>query len=378
MTWMIGHTFESLPSPGQPAHRPVNVPSPIECREFGQLPDGRMVHEYTLHHGGLSLSVITFGGIVTRLLVPDRHGRRANVVLGFDRLADYVERNPHFGTIVGRYANRIAQARFTVDGREHVLSRNDGDNCLHGGAHGFGTRLWRAEPAADGSAALVLRYTSADGEEGFPGRLDVAVRYSLSGSATWRLAYEATADAPTVVNLSHHDYFNLAGGGSALQHRLQLMASRYTEVGPGLIPTGVAPVEGTPFDFRDPTVIESRIRQGDVQLGFGKGYDHNWLLDRQGDGPMHLAARLEDPASGRMMEVLTTEPAIQFYSGNFLDGTLVGTGGQRYRQGDGLCLETQHSPDSPNRAVGPEWPSTVLRPGEVYHSSTVHRFGITG
>ena len=345
----------------------------IDCREYGHLPDGRVVHEYTLDCGPLTLSAITLGGIVTRLMVPDRDGRRANVVLGFSGLSDYVERNPHFGVIVGRYGNRIANARFTLDGQEHQLSRNDGDNCLHGGAHGFGTQLWRVEPASDGSAALLLRYTAEDGEEGFPGRLQTTVRYTLGADASWRIDYEATTDRPTVVNLTHHDYFNLAGGGSALGHRLQLAASRYTEVGPGLIPTSVAEVEGTPFDFRQPTLIDSRIRQDHPQLALGRGYDHNWLLDRRGGDALQMAAQLEDPASGRVMTVLTTEPAIQFYSGNFLDGTLLGSGGQRYRQGDGLCLETQHSPNSPNR---PDWPSTVLRPGETYRSSTLHRFGV--
>lgn len=345
----------------------------IERRDFGTLPDGRPVHEYTLRRGGLSLSAITFGGIVTRLMVPGRDGRQDNVVLGFDRLADYVERNPHFGTIVGRYGNRIAQGRFVLDGQVHQLPRNDGENCLHGGPGSFGTRLWQAEPAADGSAALLLRYTSDDGEEGFPGRLQVAVRYTLGEDASWRIDYEATTDRPTVVNLTHHAYFNLAGGGSALQHRLMLAASRYNEVGPGLIPTRVAGVEGTPFDFRTPAPIEARIREGHPQLALGRGYDHNWWLDAPADGSLRTAARLEDPASGRAMTVETTEPAIQFYSGNFLDGTLLGSGGRLYRQGDGLCLETQHSPDSPNR---PEWPSTVLRPGEVWQSSTVHRFSL--
>lgn len=353
------------------------TPCRVDHREFGRLPDGRVVHEHTLHAGGLSLSAITLGGIVTRLMVPGRDGERANVVLGFDGLGDYVERNPHFGVIVGRYGNRIAHARFALDGQEHSLSRNDGDNCLHGGAGGFGTRLWQAEPLpqrpGDDSVALKLSYTSDDGEQGFPGRLQARVRYTLAADASWRIDYEARTDRATVVNLTHHDYFNLAGGGSALGHRLQLVASRYTEVGPGLIPTRVAEVDGTPFDFRRPAVIERRIRQDHPQLALGRGYDHNWLLDHHGDGLLHLAARLEDPDSGRVMEVCTTEPAIQFYSGNFLDGSLLGSGGQRYQQGDGLCLETQHSPDSPNR---PDWPSTVLRPGELYRSSTLHRFSV--
>jgi len=348
-----------------------------ECREYGRLPDGRVVHEYTMACGPLTLSAITLGGIVTRLLVPDRAGRMANVVLGFDSLHDYVERNPHFGVIVGRYGNRIAGARFSLDGQVHELSRNDGDNCLHGGPRGFGTQLWRAESLprqpGDDSVALQLSYTSEDGEQGFPGRVEARVHYTLAPDASWRIDYEATTDKPTVVNLTHHDYFNLAGGGSALGHRLQLAASRYTEVGPGLIPTSVAEVEGTPFDFRQPTLIDSRIRQDHPQLALGRGYDHNWLLDRRGGDALQMAAQLEDPASGRVMTVLTTEPAIQFYSGNFLDGTLLGSGGQRYRQGDGLCLETQHSPNSPNR---PDWPSTVLRPGETYRSSTLHRFGV--
>jgi len=357
---------------------PMTLAAPrIDCREYGQLPDGRVVHEYTLACGPLTLSAITLGGIVTRLMVPDRAGRMANVVLGFDALHDYVERNPHFGLIVGRYGNRIAGARFSLDGQVHELSRNDGDNCLHGGRQGFGTRLWRAEPLpcrpGDDSVALQLSYISEDGEQGFPGRMEARVRYTLAADASWRVDYEATTDQPTVVNLTHHDYFNLAGGGSALGHKLLLVASHYTEVGPGLIPTRVAEVEGTPFDFRHGAVIDSRIRQDHPQLAHGRGYDHNWLLDRRGGDALQVAAQLADPASGRVMMVLTTEPAIQFYSGNFLDGTLLGTGGQRLRQGDGLCLETQHSPDSPNR---PDWPSTVLRPGETYRSSTLHRFSV--
>ena len=346
----------------------------IHRRSYGHLPDGREVHEYTLDNGaGLALKAITYGGIVTELRVPDAQGVAANVVLGFDNLSDYVERNPHFGIIVGRYANRIAGAAFTLDGQAHQVTRNDGPNCLHGGVHGFGRQLWTAEIDGD-SASLLLRYSSADGEEGFPGRMDVTVRYSLGADQSWRVDYEARCDQPSVVNLSHHDYFNLAGSGSALGHRLTLAASRYTEVDAHLIPVAIADVVGTPFDFRQPIAVEARLFDAHPQLIVAKGYDHNWLLDAPFDGQLHPAAQLEDPLSGRVMTVSTTEPAIQFYAGNFLDGSLLGSGGARYQRGDGLCLETQHNPDSPNHPSAVDWPSTVLRPGEVYRSSTVHRF----
>jgi aldose 1-epimerase len=352
----------------------------MECREYGRLPDGRVVHEYTLSNGlGLELTAITLGGIVTRLCVPDPRGASGNVVLGFDNLDDYVQRNPFFGALIGRYGNRIAGASFELDSQTHTLTANNGPNCLHGGTVGFGHQLWQAEPGEPGlgeAAVLVLRYTSPHGEQGFPGELQVQARYALSAHRNeWRIDYEATTDRPTVVNLTHHGYFNLAGEGCALGHRLALAASRYSEVDAHLIPQRHAPVEGTPFDFRQPTVIEARIRQAHPQLVLAKGYDHNWLLDGPpGADGLRLAATLEDPVSGRRMQVLTTEPALQFYSGNFLDGSLVGPGGHIYRQGDGLCLETQHNPDSPHHEAGPDWPSTVLRPGEVWRSTTVHRF----
>jgi len=348
----------------------------ISGREFGTLPDGRVVHEYTLVAGGLVLSLITLGGIVTTLWAPDRDGVAANVVRGFDNLADYATRNPHFGVIVGRYGNRIAGARFTLDGQLHELARNDGPNCLHGGPGGFGKRLWLAEPVAagaEGAVALRLRYTSEDGEEGFPGRLQVLVRYTLGPGPSWRVDYEARTDRATVVNLTYHDYFNLAGSGSALAHELSIAASRYCPVDQHLIPLGVADVVQTPFDFRMPTSVEARLRDAHPQLVHARGYDHNWLLDGAGEEGLHFAARLRHPASGRTMDVHTTEPALQFYSGKFLDGSLAGTGDRLLRQGDGLCLETQHSPDSPNR---PDWPGTVLRPDGVYRSSTEHRFGV--
>jgi aldose 1-epimerase len=357
----------------------LHPPAGATQRAFGALPDGRAVHEITLSNGhGLVLVAITLGGIVTRLEVPDRHGARANVVRGFDELADYVERNPFFGVIVGRYGNRIAGGLLPIGGQVHELAHNDGANCLHGGKNGFGTRLWeieslRAHDAALGGPAVTLTYTSPDGEEGFPGTLRSRVTYSLGADQSWRIAYEATTDAPTVVNLTHHDYFNLAGSGAIHDHLLTLPASRYNPVDAALIPTGIAAVEGTPFDFRAPTRIGQRVHDDHAQLKLAGGYDHNWILDASVDGAPRLAALLEDPASGRTMAVLTTEPAIQFYSGNFLDGTLRGTGGEVYARGAALCLETQHSPDSPHH---PEWPTTSLRPGQTWRSETLHRFGI--
>lgn len=352
----------------------------VQCAEYGRLPDGRVVHEYTLSNGlGLKLTAITLGGIVTGLWVPDARGTAANVVLCFDNLDDYAHRNPSFGIVVGRYGNRIAGASFELDGETHALARNDGPNCLHGGAQGFGHRLWAAEPAEPHpgeAAALRLSLTSPHGDQGFPGELRVTVRYSLSATENaWRIDYEATTDRATVVNLTHHDYFNLAGEGSVLRHRLTIPASRYSEVNQHLIPLQHASVAGTPFDFREPTAIVARIRQAHPQLLLAKGYDHNFLLDGAPDAQgLRPAATLQDPASGRRMDILTTEPAVQFYSGNFLDGSLAGPGGRIYRQGDGLCLETQHNPDSPHHEASADWPSTVLRPGEVWRSTTIHRF----
>lgn len=345
----------------------------ISQRAFGRLADGREVTEYTLNNGrGMTISTIDCGGIVTAIRVPDRDGRTDNVVLGFAELDDYVHRKPHFGPIVGRYANRIAGGRFALDGEHHQLDQNDGGNCLHGGAQGLGTRLWKALPLPlEDPVAIEMTYTSPHGEQGFPGRLQVQVRYSLSLHNEWRIDYRATTDRATVVNLSHHDYFNLAGCGTALSHRLLIPASHCLAVNRQLIPTGIAPVADTPFDFRKPTRIVERIRQGVEQMVWARGYDHCWLLDEHPEGELRPAARLEHESSGRVLEVETTEPALQFYSGNFLDGSLVGPTGQTLRQGDGLCLETQHCPDAPNQ---PQFGSTVLRPGELYTSSTVYRF----
>ncbi|MGY1623087.1 aldose epimerase family protein [Geodermatophilus sp. SYSU D00965] len=349
---------------------------------FGTAPDGTQVERWTLANGDVTLRVLTWGGVIQSLEVPDADGEVENVVLGFPDLAGYVEdTDPYFGSLIGRYGNRIAGGTFTLDGTVHQLPQNDGPNTLHGGPDGFDDRVWEATDVGDDEvAALQLELVSEDGDQGFPGTLTATVTYSLD--AEWQLTvhYEATTDAPTVVNLTQHTYWNLAGegSGSIYDHELQLDASGYTPVDETLIPTGeIASVEGTPFDFREPTAIGSRIREDDQQLLFGQGYDHNWALDREDDGaregsdsedPLEEAAVLRDPDSGRTLTISTTEPGIQFYSGNFLDGTLVGTGGSVYRQGDGLALETQHFPDSPNQ---PDFPSTELRPGEVYDSTTV-------
>jgi aldose 1-epimerase len=349
------------------------------------MPDGRVVREHVLDSGvGLRLHAIDYGGIVRALHCPDREGRQANVVLGFADLDDYLARNPNFGTLVGRYANRIAGGRFVLDGREHRLTLNDGPNTLHGGERGFGKRVWSVEPLPvgdDGSVAIALSLASEDGEEGFPGRMQVDVRYTVTRDNEWRIDYRASTDRATVVNLTNHSYFNLAGGGSALEHVLTLHASRFTEIDANLIPTRIASVAGTPFDFRTPRPVGERIRAGAPQLLRARGYDHNWVLHMDEDGAsagsprLRPAARLVDPASGRSLEIETSEPGVQFYAGNQLDGRLVGSDGRSFRQSDGLCLETQHFPDSPNR---PDFPSTVLRPGETFTSATVHRLGVVG
>jgi aldose 1-epimerase len=314
--------------------------------------------------------------------VPDAHGEVENVVLGFPDVAGYAsDDDPYFGSLIGRYGNRIAGGTFELDGTRYQLPLNDGPNTLHGGPDGFDDRVWTATDVSnDEVAALELGLVSEDGDQGFPGTLTTTVTYTLDADARITVHYEATTDAPTVVNLTQHTYWNLAGegSGSIYDHELQIDASGYTPVDETLIPTGeVAPVEGTPFDFRKATAIGERIRQADQQLLYGQGYDHNWALDREDDGTregsdsedaLEQAAVLRDPGSGRTLTISTTEPGLQFYSGNFLNGTLVGTGGGVYRQGDGLALETQHFPDSPNQ---PEFPSTVLRPGEVYDSTTV-------
>jgi aldose 1-epimerase len=342
---------------------------------FGKLADGTKVYRWLLENGGTRMKVLSYGGVVQSLEIPDRRGRYANVSLGFDNLDDYVARSPHFGALIGRYGNRIAKGRFTLDGKEYQLSVNDGENSLHGGALGFDYRVWDVEPFTEGSdTGLVLHYTSVDGEMGYPGTLRAKVTYTLTRRGDWRIDYEATTDKATVVNLTSHVYWNLAGEGSSTieDHELSIAASRYTPTDAGLIPTGeLARVSGTPFDFRRSKPIGRDIRDAHPQLVTAKGFDHNWVLDKGiTDRPEHIAT-LRENGSGRTLRIATDQPGLQFYSGNFLDGTLTGTGGSLYRQGDALCLETQHFPDSPNQ---PSFPSTVLRPGETYRTSTVHSF----
>ncbi|AZQ34488.1 galactose mutarotase [Streptomyces cyaneochromogenes] len=342
---------------------------------FGTLADGTEIHSWALANGGTRMKVLSYGGIVQSLEIPDREGRLANVCLGFDDIEDYVAKSPYFGALIGRYGNRIGKGRFTLDGESYQVDVDDGANSLHGGADGFDRRVWDIEPFTKGSdVGLYLYYTSADGEMGYPGTLEVKVTYTLTPLGDWHIDYEATTDKATVVNLTSHVYWNLAGEGSGTieNHELKIAASRYTPVDSGLIPAGEpAPVAGTPFDFRRTKAIGEDLREADQQLLYAKGFDHNWVLDKGISPRPEWIAALKDPSSGRTLRLATTEPGLQFYSGNFLDGTLVGPSGRTYRQGDALCLETQHFPDSPNR---PSFPSTVLRPGQTYRSTTVHSF----
>jgi aldose 1-epimerase len=326
---------------------------------------------------GMEIEIANYGGTVTALRVPDREGRVDDIVLGFDTVEDYLGPHPFFGGIIGRYANRIAAGRFSLDGREHALARNDGANHLHGGPQGFHRVYWSAEHRpGEASSSLVLTRTSEDGEEGYPGALRCEVSYTLTESNEFRIDYAATTDRPTVLNLTHHSYFNLAGEGDVLEHQLFIDADAFLPVDEGLIPTGERrPVTGTGFDFREPRIIGERIHAPDPQLARGKGYDHNFCLNQRSEGPStpRLAARLIEPRSGRVMEILTTEPGLQFYSGGALDGTLRGKGGRVYRRYAGLCLETQHFPDSPNQL---SFPRVSLDPGEKFRSLTIHRFSI--
>lgn len=349
--------------------------SSITTKAFGTTTAGEKVTQYTLTNvKGASVSIINYGGIVTSLKVPDRNGKLADVVLGFKTLAEYEKPGPYFGALIGRYGNRIANGEFTLDHKTYHLARNNNGQSLHGGLKGFEKMIWNATPVETKQGpSLKLTYVSKDGEEGYPGSLSVTATYTLTNKNELKIVYRATTDKATVVNLTHHSYFNLAGPGSGdiLDHVVTIHAKKYTPVDKVLIPTGkLASVKGTPFDFRNPTPIGARINEQDEQLKNGNGYDHNWVADKL-PGHLGMISKVEDPKSGRVMEVISTEPGVQFYSGNFLDGSITGKGGKVYNFRNGFCFEPQHFPDSPNHK---NFPSTVLRPGETYKNTIIYRF----
>ena len=354
----------------------VQAATKISKADFGKTPSGEAVQLYTLTNAsGMELKISTLGGAIVSLKTPDRTGAMGDVVLGFDTLAGYEDPKASFiGALIGRYGNRIGKGKFTLDGKTYSLPINNGENSLHGGDRGFDKYVWNAKPLSDGGLELTM--TSKDGDQGYPGTLHVTVVYHLTDANEVKIDYSATTDKDTVVNLTNHAYYNLkgAGNGDILDQVIMINASKFTPVDAGLIPTGVLkPVAGTPFDFTKPMVIGARINdEKDEQIKLGGGYDHNFVIDRKGAG-LQLAARVEDPASGRVMEVSTTEPGVQFYTGNFLDGTLKGKGGKVYVRRAGLCLETQHFPDSPNK---PNFPSTELKPGQTYKTTTVYKFSV--
>ncbi|MGC2770407.1 MAG: aldose epimerase family protein, partial [Candidatus Sulfotelmatobacter sp.] len=341
----------------------------VSKQPFGHTPEGTPVEMYTLADGKIEARIMTYGGIVVSLRTPDRNGKLDDIVLGCDSVEKYVVQTAHFGGIIGRYANRIAHGTFQLDGQTYSIPKNDGDNALHGGIRGFDKVVWTAKEITDG---IELTYVSKDGDQGFPGTLATTVRYTLSGNAL-RIDYSATTDKDTVLNLTNHSYFNLAGQGNGdiLRHVVKIDASRFTPVDATLIPTGeLKPVEGTPFDFRTPHVVGERIDADDAQLRLGHGYDHNFVLDHPA-GQLAEAAEVYEPTTGRILRVSTTEPGLQFYTGNHLDGSITGKDGRVYKARFALCLETQHFPDSPNH---PSFPSTELKPGQKFHSVTVFEF----
>lgn len=349
-------------------------PFTIDKSMYGTSPAGT-VDQYTLRNGnGMTIKIITYGGIITELTAPDRNGEYADVVLGFDNLEAYLGPHPFFGAIVGRYGNRIGGAKFSLDDKEFQLAANNGENTLHGGNIGFDKNLWAADTTrSDDRVGVILKRTSPHLEEGFPGNLDVTVGYYLTANDELLITYEATTDAPTICNLTNHSYFNLkgAGNGTILDHEIVFKSSKYTPVDEGLIPTGeIADAVGTPFDFSKPKAIGLDIDADHEQTKIGKGYDHNIVLDQKADG-LALAATVYEPTTGRVMEMLTTEPGVQYYTGNFLTGDIIGKGGKVYPHRAALCLETQHYPDSPNK---PDFPSVRLDPGDTYRSSTMYRF----
>ena len=357
----------------------VTTKPKIETSSFGTLPDGREVKKFTLRNkNGMSVSFINYGGIIVSIEVPDKNGKIEDVVLGYDSLSHYVKNNPYFGALIGRYGNRIARGKFSLNGKSYQLATNNGVNHLHGGVKGFDKVFWNVEQLHEAAVpTFTLRYESKDGEEGYPGNLKVTVVYYLTDNNEFNIIYQGTTDKTTIVNLTQHTYFNLSGDAKTdiLQHELVLNAEKFIPVDKTLIPTGVLQkVEGTPFDFRTPVTIGSRIDKKDQQLEFGKGYDHCWVIndpEPSNNSNLTLAATLHEPVSGRVMSVYTSEPGIQFYSGNFLDGSNIGKKGAVYQHRYGLCLESEHFPDSPNRN---NFPSVVLKPGDTYRTQTVYSF----
>jgi aldose 1-epimerase len=372
----IGTAAACGPAGGGPPDKAVVKTAGFSRAPFGKA-DGKDVFLYRLINAhGMEVRVMSYGATIVSLRVPDRNGQPDDVVLGFETLGDYLAPEPYFGAVVGRYGNRIAKGQFTLDGTTYHLAINNGPNHLHGGVKGFDKVVWEAEPFdRDGRSGIVFTHVSPAGDEGYPGTLRAKVTYALTPEDQLVVDYDATTDAATPVNLTQHSYFNLAGAGTRdiLEHRLTLDADRFTPVDATLIPTGeFASVEGTPFDFRRATAIGARIGANNQQLKFGNGYDHNWMLNGTA-GQLRHAASVDEPTSGRTLDISTTEPGVQFYTGNFLDGTLTGKSGRVYKQRFGFCLETQHYPDSPNH---PAFPSTIVRPGERYQSKTVFTFGV--
>lgn len=352
----------------------ANVQTPMQPQSFGTLPDGREVKSYTLKNkNGVEMKVINYGGIITHLKTPDKNGALEDIVLGYDSLAGYLKSTPYFGALVGRYGNRIANGKFKVDGKEYTVAQNDGSQHLHGGVKGFDKVFWDIEPYTSSEGeALKLTYLSKDMEEGYPGNLAVKVDYVLTDANELKISYEATTDKKTIVNLTQHTYFNLTGAKrDILDHEVMIKSDKLVPVNKFLIPTGkLINVKGTAFDFNEPVKVGARIEDKNAeQLTLGKGYDHCWVLSSPDS--MKMAATVYEPTTGRFIEVFTTEPGIQFYSGNFLDGSITGKGGITYSKRFGLCLETEHFPDSPNQA---EFPTTLLAPGETYKTQTVYKF----
>ncbi len=349
----------------------------IEKKYFGQIGEGISAVLYTLaNSNGASFSVTNYGGIITELKMPDKNGKISDIVLGYEKIEDYIKETPYFGATVGRYGNRIAKGKFTLADKEFMLATNNYPNHLHGGVKGFDKVVWDLEPfQKENELGVIMKYFSVDGEEGYPGNLDVTVTYTLNNANELRVDYLATTDKPTICNLTNHSYFNLkdAGASSILDHELQIFADRYIPIDPTSIPLGrLEYVTDSPFDFTDSKKIGRDINVENEQLKNGIGYDHNFVLNGE-MGTMRLAAKVYEKSSGRVLELFTEEPGVQFYSGNFLDGSLIGKNGIVYNHRNGFCLETQHYPDSPNQ---PAWPTTILNPGETYKTSTIHKFSV--